>query len=44
MTNEEALDVVLEAAERAAEFNPQHDKIKEAVYQMQDYRNDVMEN
>ena len=43
MTNKEAMEIVLEAAERRADYHPEHDKILEAVCQMQDYYNDVLE-
>ena len=48
MTNKEALEIVLDAAEHSSDIlapqNDRKEKILEAVYQMQDYRNDVMEN
>ena len=48
MTNKEAMEIVLEAAEHSADIlAPQSDrkeKILAAVYQMQDYYNDVMED
>ena len=48
MSNEEAMEIVLEAAEHSSDIlapqNDRKEKILEAVYQMQDYRNDVMEN
>ena len=47
MTNKEAMEIVLEAAEHSADIlAPQSDrkeKILAAVYQMQDYYNDVMQ-
>ena len=48
MTNKEAMEIVLEAAEHSADIlapqNDRKEKILEAVYQMQDYYNDVMED
>ena len=48
MTNKEALEIVLEAAEVVSDvLEPQDDKkekILAAVYQMQDYYNDVLED
>ena len=43
MTNREAMDIVLEAANEQADFNPNYDEIKKAVFQITDYSNDVME-
>tara|TARA_Y100001973_G_scaffold35180_1_gene53047 strand:- start:55 stop:198 length:144 start_codon:yes stop_codon:yes gene_type:complete len=37
MTNEEAMEIVLDAAEKRADYHPQHDKILEAVNQMRAY-------
>ena len=34
MTNEEAVEIVLKAADKSADFNPNHFKIKEAVSQV----------
>ncbi len=42
MSNKEAMDIVLIAANEHADFNPRYDEIKEAVSQMTDYLNDVM--
>ena len=54
MTNREAMDVVLYMAETAYELekvgkspekvgkNKSYNKIEEAIWQMQDYRNDLM--
>jgi len=42
MTNREAMEIVLEAAEKRADYHPRHDEILEAVYHMQDYMNDLM--
>ena len=48
MSNKEAMEIVLEAAEHSADIlapqNDRKEKILEAVYQMQDYYNDVMED
>ena len=47
MTNKEAMEVVLAAAEKSALNNfygAEHKKIKEAIWQMQDYKNDVLED
>ena len=41
-TNREAMEIVLAAAEKRAEYHPQSDEILEAVYQIQDYMNDLM--
>ena len=45
MTNREAMEIVLVAAEKSAFndfYNPEREKIKEAIWQMQDYKNDLM--
>jgi len=45
MTNREAMKIVLVAAEKSAFNNfygPEHKEVKEAIWQMQDYMNDVM--
>jgi len=45
MTNKEAMEVVLAAAEKSALnnfYDAEHKKIKEAIWQMQDYKNDLM--
>ena len=45
-TNREAMETVLAAAEKFAMnnfYDGEHKKIKEAIWQMQDYKNDVME-
>ena len=42
MTNREAMELVLEAAEKRAEYHPQRDEILEAVDVMKDYMNDLM--
>jgi hypothetical protein len=42
MTNRQAMEIVLEAAEKRADYHPQHDEILEAVSQMEDYMNDLM--
>ncbi len=46
MTNREAMIIILEAAEHSADIlppqNDRKEKILEAVYQMQDYMNDLM--
>ena len=42
MTNREAMEIVLEAAEKRADYHPQSDKILEAIGQMQNYMNDLM--
>ena len=45
MTNREAMEIVLVAAEKSAMNNfygAEHKKIKEAIWQMQDYMNDLM--
>ncbi len=47
MTNKEAMEIVLAAAEKSALNNfygAEHKKIKEAIWQMQDYKNDVLED
>ena len=48
MTNKEAMEIVLEAAEHSSDIlapqNDRKEKILAAVWQMQDYYNDVMEN
>ena len=48
MTNKEAMEIVLAAAEHSADIlapqNDRKEKILAAVYQMQDYYNDVMED
>ena len=36
------MEIVLGAAEKRAKYHPQSDEILEAVYQMQDYMNDLM--
>ena len=39
------MEIVLVAAEKSAFnnfYNPEHEKIKEAIWQMQDYKNDLM--
>jgi hypothetical protein len=42
MTNREAMEIVLEAAKKRADYHPQRDKILEAIWKMQDYKNDLM--
>ena len=42
MTNREAMEIVLGAAEKRAEYHPQHDEILEAVDMIKDYMNDLM--
>ena len=50
MTNKEAMRIVIECAEHCGEIGvavakeDSQEKILEAVYQMQDYYNDVMED
>ena len=48
MTNKEAMEIVLEAAEHSSENlapqNERKEKILAAVWQIQDYYNDVMED
>ena len=48
MSNKEAMEIVLEAAEHSSDIlapqNDRKEKILTAVYQMQDYYNDVMED
>ena len=37
MTDEEAMEIVLEAAEKRADYHPQRDEILKAVSQIRDY-------
>jgi len=45
MTNKEAMEIVLEAARAYGQRSVEDcDKIFEATYQMEDYKNDVLED
>ena len=50
MTNKEAMETVLDAAElfvtlmKEKSMDYQGEELNEAIYQMQDYRNDVLED